>query len=126
MNKTARFVLRVNRRTRTSKLMNMCNWLNVKELCSYHSLSTMWTTLKFGTPTHIRNKLHLDQDRFLTTTTPRIQNTEMAWRWKTVPLWNNLPSDLRHLESHKKFKTELKKWILSNREDTVNTSTQQG
>ena len=112
MNKTIRFVLNKSRRTKSSELMTAVGWLDIYELSKFHSLLLMWRIVRLNSPRYFENKIKIEKDNRLSTSTPRIQNTESGFRWRTVISWNEMSPELRQELSYPRFKRNLRKWIL--------------
>ena len=92
LNKTARFVTGLSRKTRTRTLMLECNWLYASELVKYHSLVHMWRIVRLGTPYYLKKEISIDGNNFLSTNRPRITLVKNAFKWRTVDDWNDLGS----------------------------------
>ena len=65
MNKCARIVTGLPRRTRTRQLMLECNWLYFSELVTYHSLLILWKMLMWKSPYHLARKFSLTVDNMV-------------------------------------------------------------
>ena len=117
MNNTARFATGAGRRTSTFQLMEQMNWLTIIELTEYHTLILAWKLLHFGTPRHLAAKIEIHPDRTMSTTMPRLQNTELGLRWRLVHIWNSIPQDLREVQSLPSFKKKAKKWFITQRDN---------
>ena len=116
LNNAARFVLSANKRTKSSKLMQEMNWLNIREMIEYFTLVATWKILKMNTPQYFASKIDdSNQDGTITTNNPRLQNTEMALRWRMCKAWNKIPSHHRQINTLQRFKSATKTWIKSNR-----------
>ena len=114
-NKAARFVINGGRNWKTQKLMENCKWLTIRELVVYHTMVTLWKILRFKKPSQLFEKLVWIEDNKIETTNPRLQTTSMYWRWRSTVTWNELSSELRQILRISKFKSELKKHLLSKR-----------
>ena len=112
MNKTIRFMTNRNKRTKSRELMTLVGWLNIHELTKFHSLLLMWRIVRLNSPRYFENKINVTNDDKLSTTIPRLQNTESGFRWRTVTWWNEMSQELRRELSYPRFKNKLKKWIL--------------
>ena len=55
LNKASRFINNSNRYTKTTLLMENCNWLSVKEMTTYFSTLQMWKTLKLNVPQYLKD-----------------------------------------------------------------------
>ena len=116
MNQAARFITGADRRTRTSKLMESCNWLSAKELIDYHSLVSMWRVVSLGIPAQIREHLAITEDRLISTRPARLKIVRRSFKHRTIPIWNKLPEDIRSINSISIFKKRTKRWIVECRE----------
>ena len=115
INKSARVVLGVGRRTRTTVIIKKCGWLYAKEMIDYFSLVTMWKIVWQETPKYFTWKLSMDEDQMLMTKEARLKNTGSSFRWRTKVLWNKMEDELRECDSLTMFKKHVKKWIIERR-----------
>ena len=115
LNETARFVMGKPRRTSTYKLMTSCNWMYVCELVNYHSMIMMWNVVNRNTPLHLRMNIDIDENCRLSTGPARLQTTLTSYRWRSIPMWNELDDDLKFNRSLPAFKRNLKRWIILQR-----------
>ena len=116
LNQTARFVTNSNKRTRTTKLMKLCNWLNVHELVSYQSLMTMWMIVYKNTPEQIAEHLAISDERTITTRPARLLIVKNSFRNRTVKIWNRLPQEIRDINKISLFKKRVKNWLIDSRD----------
>ena len=119
MNNAARYVMGLGRREHRTELMKQCRWLDFKELVQYHSLVLMWKVLWRQAPLQTSNRFTVDEDHKIKTSKARLQSTEQSWRWRTTPQWNQVPGEIRDLQSLTSFKRTLKKWIVTSREQVM-------
>ena len=117
MNKCARMVLSANRKTRTSKLMEECNWLYFDELVVYHSAIQMFKILRFNTPVNLRNLFTLTQEGRIEITPGRLIISRKSFRWRTATLWNELPNFVIESPKLSSFKKVLRRHLLENRRE---------
>ena len=115
MNRAARFVTCLPKKTRIRTLLEKCNWLDVIEMTTYHSLLQVWKIIRTGKPEYLRRRITVQPDNTISTTKPRLQFTATCFRWRTTDQWNSLPEDIRGLLNFKPFKQQLRKWILDQR-----------
>ena len=73
MNKCARMVLGLGRKTRSRTLMEGCGWLYFSELVIYHSAVQMYKLVHLGTPVNLRNKLIILPDKRVDITPGRLK-----------------------------------------------------
>ena len=115
MNNSIRFVTGYGKRTKTRKLMEAVNWLNIHELEKFHTLLLTWKIVRMNTPQYMSEKIKIDQENKISTSKPRLQNTMRGFRWKSIKYWNDLDTDLREEMSLPKFKRNIRKWIINQR-----------
>ena len=119
LNKCARQITNLPRKTRTRTLMVQCRWLYFTELVCFHSLLAMWKIIKLGIPYYLKKHINLNHDNTVTTSTPQIQTTRKLFRFRTVDDWNILPPILRNLNSYTKFKVQLRRHIIESRPEII-------
>ena len=115
LNKTARYVNGLGRRSPTQGLMESCHWLDIRRLEKLHSLTLMWKILWMRTPLHLHRKITVNEDYILSTQVARLQSTQASYRWRTISTWNSLPHNIRQIQSLKKFKTAVRRWLKESR-----------
>ena len=115
LNNTARFVTGLGKRTSKRPLMVACGWLDIEEMIVYHSILQMWRTINLKVPLYLYRKLTINEDTTIETTIPRLQNTQIGYRWQTVQNWNELSQDIRENKSLISFKKQVKKWLVEKR-----------
>ena len=120
MNNTARWITGMGNRTSSMKLMIKCNWMNLQELSSLHSLTTLWKILRLNKPRTLKIKFEIDEHDVISTSKPRLKCTKENFRHRTTGLWNSLPSEIRGILQFKRFKVSVMKWILGKRNPTLN------
>ena len=139
-NKAARSVARLSFFTPVKTLLKTCGWMSVRQLMAYHSLVLLQKTLTHQTPQYLYRKVTAGGQFPYSTrkaaTCPtefsftvqhpsdngtirqaRGQNLGMSkegWCWRSVDLYNRLPTDLRLEGKLVKFKTRLKTWVEKN------------
>ena len=115
LNKTARWVTGLNRRTRISRLLEAVGWLTIKEMALLQGCTLLWKILHLGKPAHLRERIKLEDDWSVTMERPRLRFSERCFKWKTCRTWNLLSEDLRKETELRLFKKGLKVWILGRR-----------
>ena len=97
-----------------------CGWFNIVDLTEYHSLCQVWKIVNWGTPQHMKDKIHRTEDNKLETEVPRLKLTAATFRCRSILKWNKLPDALRDEKQLKRFKVMLKRWMRERpTEDTV-------
>ena len=117
VNTAARMITGQNRTTRQETLMKECSWMKVEDMTEYSTLLQFWKIAKWGLPTYIEDIITREPEDKMSTTIPRLQLTEMAYRWTAVRKWNQLPGNLREEDIITRFKRGLKEWISKRTED---------
>ena len=136
-NKAARTVARMNIFTPTKTLMKACGWMSVRQLLAYHSLVLLQKTMASQKPVYLYKKItsggHFPYKTrqasecppgfSFTVTHPADSGTirhepgtklglsKQGWCWKSVELYNTLPTDLRLERKMPSFKKRLKDWV---------------
>ena len=116
INRAARFVTGLHKRTSTLTLMNACNWLPIAELVNLHSLISMWNVPHRQIPRQLYDEITTDNEMIISTSAPRLLMVAHSFRWKTVGLWNQMGQEIRTQLSLPKFKKMVKKWLKEQRE----------
>ena len=115
LNKTARWVTGLRRRTKVADLMKETGWMTIKEMHTVQSCILLWKTIHLERPGHLHARLPVDEEWNLEIRNTRLQFTECGWRWKTSLVWNMLPEWMRAETKISCFKKNMKSWILEKR-----------
>ena len=105
-----------------SELLKQCDWLSIRQLVVFHYLILLHKTLLSGKPTYIYDRLEYiqqetrtsdnltlnDNRRFMTLTANK------GFIPRTIKDWNILPYQLRSIENHRLFKTNLRDHVIKN------------
>ena len=106
-----------NKKDRISEIMEACDWLTVRELTEYHSMTTLWRATRWNTPVYLRDRLEDDVNGIMVTKPPRLLLTREAFRCNSVNSWNNLPMEIRTEDNLGRFKRNLKTWLKDRRRE---------
>ena len=117
LNATARFITGANKRTSMDWLMRECGWLRVKDLVILHSLCSMWKIVWLSKPLHLKLQISIDENLLLSTSPARLVITRRSYTWRTIQHWNALPDEIRYTGSILKFKSQVKKLLLTRRDN---------
>ena len=117
LNLAGRYVTGNRRTTNIRTLMYNCDWLDVKELTEYHSMTQLWKATRWNLPTYLRNMLENEEDGIITTKPPRLLLTKEAFRCNSITNWNNLPMEIRTEQKLSRFKRNLKTWLKDRRSE---------
>ena len=118
LNRVARWVLNADKSVKTGDLMDRCRWQTVKEMIEMTSTVALWKILRDKNPRQISEKLTINEEGKLITVRPRLQICRNGFTWKTVKMWNKLPTETKEIEELHLFKKRLKEIIRNRR--TIN------
>ena len=121
-NKAARCISRLPIYTPTRSIFKACGWMSVRQLMMYHSLVLLHKTLASKSPVYLYQKVNSGGDfsyctRQATTGSvrqgpgPRKELSRLGWCWRSLDLFNRLPTDLKLERKLPSFKKRLKDWI---------------
>ena len=139
-NKAARSVSKLSFFTPTKTLLKTCQWMSVRQLMAYHSLVLLHKTLINKAPQYMHDKVTAGGDFAYktrqTATCPegfsfsvqhptdsgtvrqvpgnKLGMSKQGWCWRSVELYNRLPSSIRLENKLQNFKKRLKSWIEVN------------
>ena len=139
-NKAARSVAKLNKPTPTKILLNTCDWLSVRQLMAYHSLILLHKTLAHQAPKYLYEKVTAsgqfkyktrqasecppqfsfcvqhptDNGTIRQDTSTKLGLVKKGWCWRSVEMFNTLPTNMRLEKKLPKFKTSLKNWVQRN------------
>ena len=120
VNNVARTITGLNRRTSTVTLMSQCNWLTVKELITYFTVTETWKNIHLKSPRYFASKFKIDREGFIELTQNRLKMTALSYKWQARNTWNSLSEELRLCKSLPVLKRKLKLWIVNCRVVTNN------
>ena len=100
----ARYVTRMNRYTRVSKLLDKCHWLSIRQLIAMYSVILLWRLWNCDTWSMLKIGLKPMNGWLFSPMNRRILLTKYLWNNKLMNIWNKLPSDLR-LDHSQNFNT---------------------
>ena len=124
-NKAARCISRLNIYTPTREILKVCGWMSVRQLMVYHSLVLLHKTLANQSPVYLYQKVTSGGEFSYCTRQatagsvrqgpgPKKDLTRLGWCWRSVDLYNTLPTDLKGERKLPSFKKRLKDWIEIN------------
>ena len=123
-------------------LLKTCGWMSVSQLMVYHSLVLLQKTLAQQSPLYLYEKVTAagqfpyktkqaavcpaqfsfdvqhptDSDTVRLVSSAKLGISKKGWCWRSVEMYNLLPSDIRLEKKLTNFKKRLKDWV------TLNTS----
>ena len=118
----------------------VCGWMSVRQLMAYHSLVVLHKTLLSPKSVYLYQKVtsegkfpfktrqaascppgfsfevsHPTDSRTVRQrSSTKLGLSKKGWCWKSVELYNTLPTDLRLERKLPSFKKRLKKWVATN------------
>jgi len=110
LNSAVRAVTKTPKFRHITPILKSLHWLKINERIKYKVLSLTYKSFKTGQPSYLRPLLsftsrHCTRSSSLITVrrpslTSRLENTNRSYYHSAPVLWNNLPSDLRHVAHH--------------------------
>ena len=121
-NKAARLVTHFPLRTSRKLIFNQLGWLTVNQLIFYHSALSTYRVRQCKEPEYLASLL----DRDGRTGRIIIPNTSLSLAKKSYCFrgsaqWNSIPDTIRKMIKISQFKIQLRKWILINITQFVDT-----
>ena len=111
LNNCARFILKAGKIKKSKELMNELGWMNIGERIMMQTLVMTWKVRWLKTPQHLADRIVIKPDMSLSTSHPRLQNSERSLRWRMCEYWNLPPRELQELQSLPRFKAKVRRWI---------------
>ena len=123
--RTARMIIKADFMTPSEQLLKEHNWLPFPKRVQYHPCLTVYKSITGQAPGYVSSLLTYVSDhheRQTRSTTlgllhiPRSHsaNFDGAFSVRCPKLWNSLPADIRNSKPIKRFKSELKRYLLYN------------
>ena len=123
-NKAARIVTKLDWSTSTPVLLAQCGWLSVNQLVVYHSVVLVFKVLQTKQPKPLHNMFPTDYV-YKNTSQARSRSIKQrghptkdlardSFRWRAATTFNQLPAQIKNIETLPKFKLAAKKWIRTN------------
>ena len=124
-NKAARYVTRANIYTATESLLSQCGWLSVYQMIFFHTVVLFYKTRQSKVPSVLFNMASSDyaystrersKGNYKVLSKVRIPSAlaGQSFRWRSVEMWNRLPSEIKSKKNLSQFKKSLKLWIIQN------------
>ena len=104
-------------------MLNLCNWLSVKQLIVFHDLLLVFKIRKDKKPAHLYNKLSSEynyrtrysiNNEIRQTHIPKSEIYESSFVHRAVSAWNALPTEITNISEIHKFKSNLRNWVKNN------------
>ena len=114
-NKAAQLVTQSPPRTTRNLMYDTLGWLTVNQLVVYHTVLAVYRVRASGEPEYLADGLCNDNRTGHIIVRPtRLSLLQKSFKFRGAIQWNELPKNIRKLESIGSFKAALKVWIKSN------------
>ena len=122
-NRAARVVTKLDWGTSTADLLNQCGWLSVHQLVVYHSVVLVYKILKNESPSFLFSMFSAKYSyktkqartgQIKHTRDLELEMTKDSFRWRASDAYNELPQEIRNIETLPMFKKTVKDWIRKN------------
>ena len=122
-NRAARLVTKQSQYTPNRVVLHQCGWLSVRQMVHYHSLLLVHKVKLDAKPEYFKSHFSSEfpyRTRLATGMGIRRDNrynhdvTRLSFIPRTTAAWNQLPANLRSIETTTLFKNKLKSWIKDN------------
>ena len=121
-NKAARLVTKAKLRTSRQEIFRQVGWMTVNQLVFYHSALSTFRIREAHEPEYLSSIMCRDNradNIIIPNTTLTLAKNSYCYRSSTQ--WNSLPDNIRNMKKIGQFKSQLKKWILQNVAQFVDT-----
>ena len=114
-NKAARLVTHAQLRTSRTEIFSQVGWLTVNQLVFYHSALSTFRIRQAKEPEYLSSVMAKDNraDRIIVPNT-NLTLAKNSYCYRAASQWNSLPEHIRRNTRIGQFKSQLKKWILQN------------
>ena len=112
LNKMARWISGMGRKTKTMDLLRKLGWLSMKEQIRLHSIVQMWKIINLNKPEPIREKIQVTDTNDIIIHPTRLQFSQNIFTNRAAHDWNQMPQDLKLNKNLPNCKRKLKTWIL--------------
>ena len=122
-NKVLRLKTNLAYDTPTTELIKQSGDLSIHQLTAYHTILTVFKTIKTGKPYYLSKKLELNlpknestfphRQAYSITVHRNLTISRGGMMYRGAKLWNQLPIDLRKIEKLPSFKSGVKKWVMN-------------
>ena len=122
-NKAARAVTKLDWNTPTEILLKQCGWLSVHQLSIYHSLILTHKVMQAKAPKYLYSKFNTNyfyktrqaaSGKIRCTRTPELDLARDSFSWRSAEYYNELPIQIRSIQTLPKFKKATRLWIKQN------------
>ena len=121
-NKVARLVTHLQSRTPRTELYSKVGWMTVNQLVVYHSALSTFRIRQSGEPMYLSNIMKRDnRSESIIVPNTRLTLAKKSYCYRSAEQWNTIPVTIRNMEKVSQFKSHLKKWILLNIKQFVDT-----
>ena len=111
-NKMARLVTNSQIRRNREEMFNQVEWLTVKQLMVYHTLTTVFRIRKTGEPEGLASTLNYEnRNNNIIFPTSNLTLYRKSFTYRGICLWNRIPKDIKNVQTIGLFKSRLKEWV---------------
>ena len=116
-NQAGKWALGVGRFTSTRKVLARLNWLSVRQLTIFHSLTLLWKQCR-GETDFMNEAPDWESSRTKGEDRLKLKPYKMefrrnSWKFRAVSWWNLMPETLRIEKSLPRFRSGLKIWVMN-------------
>ena len=122
-NKAARLVSNFPQRAPRTELFSQLGWMTVNQLIFYHSALSTYRIRETREPEYLSSLLSRDgrSGRIIVSNT-RLTLAKKSYCYRGAAQWNSIPEHIRSMKKLTMFKGQLRKWILINVTQFVDTA----
>ena len=124
-NKATSTITKMGIYTPVQTLLRQCGWLSINQLVFFHTSILLFKILNNRKPKYLFSMISTELNyltradntgklRVVADYTPKQGLNWKSFRWRSVQFWNQLPANIRTMNSILKFKSSLKSWIMKN------------
>ena len=118
VNAAARWATGHTKRTKISTLMRSVGWFTVKEQIVITTAVQTWKLLHLRIPARPLERIEVSNDWKMIVQEPRLISSQEHLRWRSSRIWNDLPLEVREIQTISRFKRQVKKTIIERRSMT--------
>ena len=114
-NKAARLVSHFPQRAPRKEIFSQLGWMTVNQLIFYHSALSTYRIRETREPEYLSSLLSRDSrsGRIIVSNT-RLTLAKNSYCYRGAAQWNSMPENIRSIKKLDQFKVQLRKWILAN------------
>ena len=125
MNRAARVVTGCNKFTSTNRLLGKCNWLSIRQLIFFQTVTMTHKMILNNSPFYMHRKFTITYPyntrqaaggsiRYSEEFNSKKSLNHNSFRYRAAKDYNSIPVEIRTSRSIITFKSKLKKWVVTN------------